>query len=632
MQFLSRSLKFCREICLQLSVLLFSAGALAAVGTAKESGGTIDSGAAVYNIYCAHCHGGKVAKAPPLSLLQIMSPGSIYRALDQGIMREQAADLSDVQKLQVAEHLTGQSRAVDTAVAPAPACEAGADWFDRAATPDQQGWGMDLSNRRYQSAQTAGLEARQIGELELKWVFAFPEAMRARSQPATAGGALFVGSQNGTVYALDQLTGCIHWSFQTVAEVRTAIVVQDWSQVAKTEVPLLFFGDLVGNVYALNALTGKLVWRDRPDEHPSLTLTAAPALHDGILYVPMSALEVTAAADPTYACCTFRGGVAAYQASTGERLWTGFTIDDEPREVGKNAVGTPRVAPSGSPVWNTPVIDVERSRLYLGTGENYSSPANETSDAILALSLEDGRILWHQQMTAADAWNMGCETEEKINCPPENGPDYDFGAATILARSGAGRELILAGQKSGDVYALDPDQNGKIIWQRKLGRGGIQGGVHFGMAVDGDTVYVPISDFDGGPRWPGTPRPGMYALDLETGATLWSKPATDVCEGREFCQPGLSAAATAIPGGVVAGAMDGHLRVYDKLTGKILLDIDTAVPYRTLNGLSANGGSFGGGAGPVFKNGMMFLSSGYGIYFHMPGNVLLAYGPASSPL
>ena len=609
------------------SCIFFVVALISSTAAAKTEDAV--SGAQLYESHCALCHGGKVAKAPPLSLLQIMSPGSIYRALDQGVMREQAASLSASEKRAVAEHLTGISLADAQSVASAPSCDIGGNWFDRSALPDQAGWGMDLHNRRYQSLETAGVQASDIAQMELKWAFAFPEATRVRSQPATAGGALFVGSQNGTVYALDQRSGCIHWSFTTVAEVRTGIVVQNWRNLSQEQSPLIFFGDLVGNVYALDALSGELVWRDRADEHPSLTLTAAPALHDGVLYVPMSALEVTAAADPTYACCTFRGGVVAYNATTGERLWTGYTIAEEPREVGKNVVGTPQIAPSGAPVWNTPVIDAKRNVLYLGTGTNYSSPSNDTSDAILALGLDDGRIVWSQQKTAGDAWNMGCETEAKINCPPENGPDYDFGAATILAPTSSGRELIIAGQKSGDVYALDPDKGGQRVWHRRLGRGGIQGGVHFGMAVDGDVLYVPMSDFDGGPRWPGTPKPGMYAIDLETGETLWFVPAVDVCEGREFCQPGLSAAATAIPGGVVAGAMDGHLRVYDKATGKILVDLNTAQSFESLDGLTAKGGSFGGGAGPVFKNGMMFLSSGYGIYFHMPGNVLLAYGPAN---
>jgi len=593
------------------------------LGSAALAG---EEGKRLYDQHCATCHGGTVAKAPPLSLLQIMAPGSILRAMNGGVMQQQAAPLTEVERRQLAEWLAGRSIDAVIAERPAPACEGGAATFDVGQPPDQEGWGMTRDNRRHVPAAAARLTAADLPRLELKWAFAYPNALRARSQPATAGGALFVGSQDGTVYALDQRTGCIRWSFSTVAEVRTGIVVESWPAGATDVRPLLFFGDIVGNVYALEAATGKLVWRDRPDDHPSLTITATPVLHDGRLYVGMSALEVTEAADPHYACCTFRGGVATYDARSGKKLWTGYTIAEPPAEVGRNAVGTPRIAPSGAPVWGTPTIDPERGLIYVGTGENYSSPANDTSDAIIALRLSDGSIAWSRQMTAGDAWNMGCETPERVNCPPEDGPDYDFGAATILATTADGKDVLLAGQKSGAVFALDPNDNGRILWQRKLGRGGIQGGVHFGMAVDGTTLFVPMSDFDGGPRWPGEPKPGMFALDIATGDVLWYTPAEDQCEGREFCQPGISAAVTAIDDAVVAGHMDGRLKVYDGATGKVTWEYDSVRDFATVSGVTARGGSFGGGAGPVLKNGMLFVNSGYGIYFHMPGNVLLAFG------
>jgi polyvinyl alcohol dehydrogenase (cytochrome) len=607
-------------------ISIFAVLLLPAVGQTAEQA----PGKALYEQHCQQCHGGSVSKAPQLSLLQIMSTGSIYRAMNQGVMREQAAALSLAQRQQVAEYLTGHSLADVAALSLPPVCADKAAEFDYGQPPHLAGWGGKLNNQRRFDESHTEINADNIAKLRLKWAFAYPEAVRARSQPAMAGGAVYVGSQNGTVFALDEDSGCIRWTFSTVAEVRTGIVVAPW-EAGERASPLLYFGDLVGNVYALSAVTGELAWRDRADEHPSLTLTAAPALHEGRLYVPLSALEVTAAADPGYACCTFRGGVAVYDAITGEKLWTAYSIDEPAREVGKNSIGTPRIAPSGAPVWNTPALDPKRGVMYVGTGTNYSSPANDTSDAILALDMKDGRIRWHQQMTEGDAWNMGCETEERINCPPEDGPDFDFGAAVIIAQDANGKDVLIAGQKSGDVYALDPDDRGKVLWHQKLGRGGIQGGVHFGMAVDGQTVYVPMSDFDGGARWPGKAYPGMYALDVSSGKVLWYQRAQDQCAGKEYCQPGLSAPASAFPGGVLSGAMDGHLRAYRATDGKILWDIDTDMDFSTVNGVTAHGGSFGGGTGPVLKGRRLFINSGYGIYFHMPGNVLLAFELADQP-
>lgn len=608
-------------------LLSISAGLLVSVASQAQE---THPGEAVYTKYCEQCHGGKVLKAPEAELLKLMSPGSIYRALNSGAMQQQASALSDDQRLEVAEFLTGVSLEGAEEAALPPMCEGPFAAFDFDALPLMEGWGVQHNNQRHFDQQRSAINIDNVSQLRLKWAFAYPEALRARSQPALAGGSIFVGSQNGTVFSLDEDTGCVRWMFNTAAEVRTGIVVASWHK-GKSSAPLLYFGDLVGNVYAVNAVTGELAWRDRADDHPSLTITAAPVLHKDRLYVPLSALEVSAAADPLYACCTFRGGVAVYDARSGEKLWTAYTIDEPPLEVGKNSVGTPQIAPSGAPVWNTPALDPKRGVMYVGTGTNYSSPANDTSDAILALDMKDGRIRWQQQMTSGDAWNMGCETADKINCPPEKGPDFDFGAAVIIAKTAQGNDILLAGQKSGNVYALDPDDGGKVLWSRRLGRGGIQGGIHFGMTVDGQTLYVPVSDFDPGPLWPGKSYagidsyPGMYALDIATGKTRWFKPNKDLCADRKFCSPGLSSPASSLPGGVVGGAMDGHLRAYRASDGKVVWDIDTAVSYDTVNGVAASGGSFGGGTGPVFKGRRLIVNSGYGAYFHMPGNVLLVF-------
>lgn len=580
-----------------------------------------DSGESLYQKNCAACHNGRVSKAPPLSMMATFSTSSVLRAMNEGIMQTQAAALKPNERLAVAEFMTGKP--LDSvALVSAPACKQ--NEVDLSEAPRVAGWGVDLGNRRFFENTITQISLDNLDQLELAWVFAFPDASRVRSQPTVVGNSLLIGSQSGEVRAIDRDTGCVKWTFTTVAEVRTGIVVSQWADADDSAKPLAFFGDLIGNVYAIDVRTGALVWRDRPDQHPSLTITAAPALHDGQLYVAFSSLEVVAAADPDYECCTFRGGVAAYDANAGTKLWTGYTIAESPVVVGQNSVGTDQLAPSGAPVWGTPVIDAERQQLYVGTGESYSSPAGSTSDAILALSLKDGHIVWQMQATAGDAWNMSCETEGRINCPSEDGPDYDFGAATLLATTDDGKDILVAGQKSGAVYGIDP-QTGKQLWRNKLGRGGIQGGVHFGMSSDGDLVYVPMSDFYGGPRWPGKAYPGMFAVDLETGEKRWFTETPNVCDGREFCDPGLSAAASAVSGGVLGGAMDGRLRAYDRETGAIVWEFDALREFSAVGGGTGFGGSFSGASGPVFDGDMLFVTSGYGIYNHMPGNVLLAF-------
>jgi polyvinyl alcohol dehydrogenase (cytochrome) len=585
-------------------------------------------GEPLFKLYCASCHLGQVAKAPHLMFLQMMAPDAIYGALDVGIMRSHAEKLSQEQKQQVATYLGGDH---PLSTLRAPQCTGDAAKFDASRKPSASGWGLTPENTRHIRADDAQITAADLPRLELKWAFAFPNAQRARSQPAIAYGAVYIGSQDGTVYALDEETGCVRWTFRAPAEVRTAVIVESPSAAGKhAGSPLVFFGDLLARVYAVDAFTGQLRWSYKADDHPNATITGAPSLHDGTLYVPVSSLEVTSAADPAYECCTFRGSVLALDARTGTSRWKAFTIPTAPREVGRTRVGTRILAPSGAPVWNSPAIDAPRGMLYVGTGENYSSPANDTSDALIAFRLQDGAMVWHAQKTANDAWNVACMLPDNPNCPKENGPDVDFGASTIVLRDAKRGDLLLAGQKSGWVYGVNPDARGKIVWSSKVGRGGIQGGVHFGMATDGQRLFVPISDMKDehdGRKHDAPSRAGIYALDPRTGTELWAAPADDTCAGRQFCDPGISATVTSIPGAVLAGHMDGRLRAYDAATGKVVWEVDATQEWKTVSGEVARGGSFGGGAGPMVVNGKVFAASGYGLYFHMPGNVLLVFAP-----
>jgi polyvinyl alcohol dehydrogenase (cytochrome) len=583
-------------------------------------------GAALFAKTCATCHEGGVAKAPHTMFLQMMAADAIYDALTVGIMQSQAAALSSDEKQAVAEYLAGQTVA-EARNRPQPKrCEGAAATFDLKDPPAHVGWGLDGNNSRFVPTDVAGLTAADVPNLELKWAFAFPNAQRVRSQPLVALGAVYVGSQNGTVYALDAGSGCVRWTFRATAEVRTAPLM-DPDAPRRTKTPLLYFGDLMARVYAVDATTGFLVWSAKVDDHPNATVTATPTLHDGRLYVSVSSLEVTSAADPKYPCCTFRGSVVALDAKTGRQVWKSYSIPETPTKVGTTPAGTPIIAPSGAPIWNTPVVDAKRGIVYAGTGENYSSPAGDTSDALLAFRMKDGKLLWARQKTKGDAWNVGCMMlPAKQNCPKEDGPDYDFGAATILANLD-GKPVLFAGQKSGDVFALDLTKDGEPLWGRKIGRGGIQGGVHFGMAFAGDTLFVPISDKDMAARTYTVPaKPGLYALDARTGEVRWSQPANDVCAGKKDCAPGISQAITAIPGAVFAGHMDGRLRAYDAKDGRVIWEIDTTREVPTVSGVPGHGGSMGGGAGPVLHRGMLFASSGYGLYEHMAGNVLLAFG------
>jgi polyvinyl alcohol dehydrogenase (cytochrome) len=582
-------------------------------------------GKLVFDEACAACHLGQVAKAPHKMFLQMLSGPTILASLESGLMRAQAKALSPAQRTAVAEYLSGAPLSAQRAAVPPLMCMAGASPFNSAMRPAPVTWGY--GNARFAPAEVAGLAPADAARLTLAWAFEFPAGIRARSQPSIAYGAVFVGSHDGHVYALDLESGCARWIFKAGAEVRTAVVPYEAAGGSDPRrPPRVFFGDVVGRLYSVDARTGKLAWSLKVDDHPNATLTGTGTIYDGVIYQPVSSLEVTAAADPAYECCRFRGAVVAVDAWSGEQRWKAYAIPQEPGEVGKTRVGTRIFAPSGAPIWNSPTIDAKRGVLYVGTGENYSSPANDTSDALLAVRLSDGTLLWSRQMTQGDAWNVACMIRDNPNCPAENGPDVDFGAGTILATLPSGKDILLAGQKNGVVYALDVDAQGALLWQTRVGRGGIQGGVHFGMALADQTVFVPISDMkdehDGRALAPG--KPGLYALDIATGRVRWGTAADDSCGELRFCDPGISAAITATPGLVFAGHMDGRFRAYDASSGKVVFEYDSKQEVQTVSGARARGGSFGGG-GAVVRDGYVIVNSGYGLYFHMPGNLLLAF-------
>ena len=585
-------------------------------------------GATVYAAHCAHCHEGQVPKAPSRTFLQFMRPEAIYEALTSGIMQPQAAELSDDEREHVAEYLSGIALGAPR-VAAAPRCTGEAARFDLTAAPRIHGWGFDARNSHFIPAAVARLPVEDVPKLELKWALAYPSALRARSRPTFAMGALYVGSQDGTVYALDAKTGCIRWTFETSAEVRTPVFIQPWHPGTKPqERPLAFFGDLIGRAYAVDAATGELVWQVKADDHPSATITGSPVYHAGVVYVPVSSLE-EAVADEGYACCTFRGSILALEARTGKVLWKTHTIDEPAREVGTTASDTRIFAPSGAPIWNTPTLDAKRGLMYVGTGNNYSAPANDRSNAIIAFDLKSGEIRWTWQVVPNDAWNVGCMIGND-NCPEDPGPDYDIGAGTMLLQGADGRERIHVGLKSGAAVAIDAEKHDERLWENRVGRGSIQGGIQFGMASDGKRLYVPIADMkqtydaSSAEREAAEPRPGLYALDPVTGKQLWARPANDVCNGREFCDPGILASIAAIPGAIFAGHMDGRIRAYDAADGDVLWEFDSSEEIKTVSGGTGQGGSVGGG-GPVIHDGMVYVNSGYGLYFHMPGNLLLAF-------
>jgi polyvinyl alcohol dehydrogenase (cytochrome) len=580
-------------------------------------------GAVVYAEHCALCHEQVNERIPHRTALQQLPAERIVRALDAGAMLAIAMTMNRDERIAVAEYLGTD--------APDLGPPASAYCSDRTvklgSRASWNGWSPTPDNARYQTAERGRLRAEQVPNLELAWAYGFAGDVTAFAAPTVIDGHVFVGSAGGLVQALDAESGCLKWAFQAAGPVRAAPLA--------TEIDgrrMLLFGDLTGWYYALDAAAGSVVWKARIETHDSTRLTGTAAVHDGVAYVPVSSWEESRAGDPDYACCTFRGSVVAVRVRDGALLWQTY-MTEPPRELGKNGSGLPLYGPSGAAIWSTPTVDAARGLLYVTTGDNYTEPPTPTSDAVVALALADGRIAWMKQTTPNDAYNSSCGRDHRSNCPFESGPDFDYGSPAILLQGG---QRLLAGQKSGIVYALDAAKQGEILWQTRVGEGGLNGGVQWGMATDGEYVYATTSDV-GRTRWAGDPFDtrryvldpkrggGLTALRVADGSRVWHVPAAPCADDAPAgCSPAQPGAVTLIPGAVFATSNDGHVRAHATADGRLLWDFDTLREFETVNGVPARGGSLDG-QGVVVADGLVLVASGYPRNGGIPGNVLLAF-------
>jgi polyvinyl alcohol dehydrogenase (cytochrome) len=595
-------------------------------------------GSHLYTQHCAACHDAGIDRAPKLESLREMTPQAVLAALDSGAMVQMATGLSGAQRRMVSEFVAGKTFAAtrDVVASTQGMCSgAPAAFTDPQKAPMWNGWGVNTSNTRFQRRAEAGITAADVPKLKLKWAIAFPRDISRNAAPTVFGGRVFTGSGRGTVYSINMSSGCIEWTFSAGAGVRTAPTVASIDTASGPRYAV-FFGDSRASAYALEAETGKLIWKTKVEDMAGAGITGSPVFYMGRLYVPVRGGDEVSAVQPSYECCRFRGSLVALDASTGKQIWKSYTITEEPHKTKTNAAGAQLWGPSGAPIWTTPAIDPKLSAIYVTTGDNYSKPTTNTSDAFVAFDLKTGKILWTRQMTANDSWTSACRLPDKTNCPDVTAPDFDFGASPMLVTLSNGHRLLLAGQKSGMVHALDPDQQGEVVWQVRVGKGGTLGGVQWGSAADRENVYVAVSDMGrimldpalhGGNvfgAWEADPKVGggLFALRLKNGKRVWYAPPAG-CGDKKPCSPAQSAAVTAIPGVVFSGSVDGHMRAYSMSDGKVLWDFDTIRKFETVNGVEGRGGSLNG-PGPVIAGGMVFFNSGYAAG-GTSGNVLLAF-------
>ena len=489
-------------------------------------------------------------------------------------------------------------------------------------TAQWSGWGRDSDNSRYQPEPA--LRAADVPKLALKWAYGY-RSQAAYGQPTVVDGRLFVTNTAGRVYSLDAKSGCTYWTFDAAAGVRTAISIGQLAPARPPHLPgkpkktkrgrrqhtdahidvdkppaAVFFGDDAGAVYALDAQRGTLLWKTQADTNPYARITGAPTLYRDRLYVPVSSAEQPLT-NQTGACCSFRGSVVAIAITSGKILWKTYTAG---AEAAAQASG-----PAGMAVGSAPTVDPARGVLYIATGDSYTEIAQPMHDAIVALDLDDGRARWVKQVAPQHRHAVKA--------------DADFRSSPILRGLPSGRQILLAAERSGVIYGLDPDRAGEIVWQTPVQPAGGHASTEWGAAADHRNIYIATSDAEPNSGAPGA---ALTAINIASGKPRWSTPApTPPCSWTSGpCSHSQSQAVTVIPGAAFSGSLDGHLRAYSTIDGKILWDFDTAREFRTVNGVVAHGGSLDHG-GATVVDGVVYLNSGYGGAAGFAGNVLLAF-------
>jgi len=494
---------------------------------------------------------------------------------------------------------------------------------DLSAPVINSGLGYDRENTRHAESI---LDSGNVGDLAVNFSYASESVNEMRGAATVTAQVIFFAAGE-TLTAINRNSGCHYWSYRTAIKggvFRSASVLLHHLNQSHA---LIYVGDYFGNVHALDARDGSLRWLEfAGSDTAHHFITGGMQAHEQRLFVPVSSKEVVTGAFSLDGCCISHGILSALNASTGQSNWAYHTTEEATEIIQPNE----RLGPNGAPIWSTPTLDIARNSVYVGTGQNYTEPTTGTSDAIISLGLETGSVNWVFQATEGDAWNYACEFNRPLRCPDPEGHDFDFGAAPVLADGGS---ALIAADKGGMVYALDPD-DGSLIWSRRLSVGSKLGGIHWGLALDDRRIYAAATDFEIDPASgnlqdlkPGA-NPGIYALDLATGELAWEIHPQRPYEGLET--PLLFSAALSVTNDLLfAGSLVGTVHAYSTEDGSELWSFDASQDLDDINQIPGNGGTIDGagfviaGDGLIINSGYTALFGGLGRYQAGTGNTLL---------
>ena len=430
-------------------------------------------------------------------------------------------------------------------------------------TAQWNGWGRDPDNSRYQPEPA--LRASDVSRLAVKWSYGYAGGIEEAGAPAVVDGRLFFGDAAGRVHALDAQLGCTYWVYEAGAQVDTPMSVAELA-ASRTLRPA---AQPTPAKPTKSRRKGKAASKAK-QHHANIDA------HVEVVKAPSALLFADSS-----------GTIHALDAAQGTLLWKVPSAS----QPGIPLIGAPMVhaysfyfstsaskgggavtaldTRTGRLLWTTPLevrsgatVDSERQLLYV-----------TTATGVAALDLADGRLRWQKHL-----------------------PQADLRHAPILRRLSGARQVLVVTDRSGSVYGLDPGHAGEVLWDTRIfAEHGEKAEPHieWGAAADHRNVYVDSTGL------------GLTALDLGTGRLRWNVPL----------QRAPSHAVTALPGALFCGSIDGHLRAYSTIAGKVIWDADTMRQYSSVSDEPAMGGAPGHG-GVIVVRGMVYLNA---------GNALLAF-------
>jgi polyvinyl alcohol dehydrogenase (cytochrome) len=422
----------------------------------------------------------------------------------------------------------------------------------------------DPRGSRNQETETT-ITAANVAQLAPRWVL--NASGNVYATPLVVAGAVYVPDQGGKMWKVDANTGAVLWS-TSISDYNGRPNTFSRTSPAYAD-GMVFVADNSGaHLIAIDADTGALRWITQLDSHVAAQLTGNPTIVGDRLYMGVSSMEQTLAAQPDYPCCTFRGSLVAVDIHSGQIVWRTYTMPDNG--------GTPGGF-SGGAVVSTPAVDVARGLLFIGTDHQYTQPDSVVAclkaapddwspscyppdarfDSFLALDLNTGEARWTFFGAGADTWQIACgqlprfwvQPPQNIGgmavrlCPPV-GDIFNWAFAGgnpqlfQITVDGAQHSLVGIGQKSGVYWAFDAD-TGDIVWHTLIGPYSEPGGLTWGGAYDGKRIYVTLTNIENVPfalrNGQLTAGGAWTALDPTTGAIMWQ--TADPQQAADYADP-----------------------------------------------------------------------------------------------